>query len=92
MLTPLDDDPNSVLFVITPPAILVRLGLVRPDERRVLTRAMYELRQPPRLWSVHRDKTVKTLRVVLDDRSGPSVRASLSLTCGFCMRSTTAEP
>ena len=33
MLTPLDDDVKAVLFAVTPPAILVRLGLVQPTER-----------------------------------------------------------
>ncbi|CAE7332045.1 unnamed protein product [Symbiodinium sp. KB8] len=65
MLTPLDDDVKAVLFAVTPPAILVRLGLVQPTERWILTRAMYGLRQSPKLWSVFRDKTVKGLVIEL---------------------------
>ncbi|CAE7864867.1 RE2, partial [Symbiodinium necroappetens] len=65
MLTPLDDDVNAVLFAVTPPAILVRLKLVEPNERWILTRAMYGLRQSPRLWSVFRDKTVKAMKIEL---------------------------
>ncbi|OLP76426.1 Retrovirus-related Pol polyprotein from transposon TNT 1-94 [Symbiodinium microadriaticum] len=68
MLTPLDDDVKAVLFAVTPPAILVRLGLVQPTERWILTRAMYGLRQSPKLWSLFRDKTVKGLVIELQGR------------------------
>ncbi|CAE7889048.1 unnamed protein product, partial [Symbiodinium microadriaticum] len=66
MLTPLDDGEGAVLFAVTPPAILARLGLVAPDERWILTHAMYGLRQSPKLWSVFRDKTVKAMKIELD--------------------------
>ncbi|OLQ00171.1 Retrovirus-related Pol polyprotein from transposon TNT 1-94 [Symbiodinium microadriaticum] len=42
MLTPLPQD--KVLFSITPPAILIQLGLATATERWILTRAMYGLR------------------------------------------------
>ncbi|CAE7573534.1 unnamed protein product [Symbiodinium sp. KB8] len=61
MLTPLPRD--KVLIVITPPAILVQLGLATSGERWILTRAMYGLRQAPHLWSEFRDKAVKALRL-----------------------------
>ncbi|CAE7649513.1 unnamed protein product, partial [Symbiodinium necroappetens] len=66
MLTPLDDGESAVLFAVTPPAILARLGLVAPDERWILTHVMYGLRQSPKLWSVFRDKTVKAMKIELD--------------------------
>ena len=61
MLTPLPRD--KVLIVITPPAILVQLGLATSGERWILTRAMYGLRQAPHLWSEFRDKAVKAMRM-----------------------------
>ena len=64
MLTPLPQD--KVLFSITPPAILIQLGLATATERWILTRAMYGLRQAPRLWSEFRDEVVKKMRVHCD--------------------------
>ena len=65
MLTPLPQD--KVLFAITPPAILIQLGLAQQGERWILTRAMYGLRQAPRLWSEFRDKVVKTIKVCINE-------------------------
>ncbi|CAE7659172.1 unnamed protein product [Symbiodinium necroappetens] len=62
MLTPLPQD--KVLFATTPPAILVQLGLATATERWILTRAMYGLRQAPRLWSEFRDEVVKKMRTL----------------------------
>ncbi|OLP83993.1 Retrovirus-related Pol polyprotein from transposon TNT 1-94 [Symbiodinium microadriaticum] len=63
MLTPLPRD--KTLIVITPPNILICLGLASPQERWVLTRAMYGLRQAPHLWSEFRDNVIKGMQFEL---------------------------
>ncbi|CAE7745152.1 unnamed protein product [Symbiodinium sp. CCMP2592] len=66
MLTPLPQHEGATLYSITPPAILVLLGLATPGERWILTHAMYGLRQSPQLWSSFRDATVRAMDLEMD--------------------------
>ena len=65
MLTPM---PEETVTVVTPPTILSSMGLVSKGEKWVLTRAMYGLRQSPRLWSAFRDDHLRKMRGVWDDK------------------------
>ena len=47
--------------LIKPPAILVALGLVEPDELWEAIMAVYGYRQSPRLWSDYRDEELRIL-------------------------------
>ncbi|CAE8726958.1 unnamed protein product [Polarella glacialis] len=53
-------DPGRNVCII-PPKVLVRLGLVSPDEVWLLTGNLYGLCRGPRLWGDERDKTLRSL-------------------------------
>ncbi|CAE7178911.1 unnamed protein product, partial [Symbiodinium necroappetens] len=63
MLTPLPTGDGQIVYIIRPPAALVQLGLVDPQERWQLTHGMYGLRQSPKLWSSFRDNELKKMVV-----------------------------
>ena len=68
MLTPLPTGVGQVIYIIRPPAALVQLGLVDPQERWQLTHGMYGLRQSPKLWSSFRDSEMKKMVVEHDGK------------------------
>ena len=60
-----DDDmvKEEKRVLIKPPAILVALGLVEPDELWEAIMAVYGYRQSPRLWSDYRDEELRVLPI-----------------------------
>ena len=54
-------------ILVTPPGLLRRLSLAAEHEVWRLVRALYELRESPRLWSSHRDRLLQSLRITLED-------------------------
>ena len=54
------------MFALTPPRLLVRLGLAEEGELWILTHAVYGLRESPKLWSDFRDCQLRALRCVVD--------------------------
>lgn len=53
--------PDGELLVVMPPDQWVRLGLVPPGTLWTLEKAVYDLRESPRLWSDERDKQLVLL-------------------------------
>eukprot|EP00971_Amphidinium_carterae_P011543 227163-Amphidinium_carterae.1 len=53
-------DPKHIM-VIRPPGVMVKMGLIGPDDRWVIMKAMYGLRESPRLWEESRDAFLSTL-------------------------------
>ena len=49
------------IVVVTPPKILVRLGLVDESEKWLVVKALYGLAEAPRRWSAHRDLLLRGL-------------------------------
>ena len=49
--------------LIRPPPLLVALGIVKPDEWWEALKAVYGYRKSPRLWSDHRDLTLRKIKV-----------------------------
>ena len=45
--------------LVKPPSILKLLGVIEDDEHWQLSRALYGLREAPRLWGLHRDALLK---------------------------------
>ena len=45
--------------IVKPPAILKLLNVIEDDEQWQLSRALYGLREAPRLWGLHRDSLLK---------------------------------
>eukprot|EP00971_Amphidinium_carterae_P158233 3136699-Amphidinium_carterae.1 len=52
--------PVEQLVLLRPPAVLVRLGLLKEDDIWIATRAVYGLRSAPRLWEQSRDEVLQT--------------------------------
>jgi len=50
---------------VTPPAICVHFGLVKPGTIWRVNKAIYGLRQSPRLWGKERDKQLRLMRITL---------------------------
>ena len=69
MLTPTPTGPEETIYIVTPRAVLVQLGVVQPGEKWLLTHGMYGLRQSPRLWAGFRDRTMKEMVTTLGDTS-----------------------
>ena len=61
--------PEDRHIVIRPPKFLVELGVCNASDVWVLNRALYGLRESPRLWGQHRDEKLRdlTFRVGSDD-------------------------
>ena len=53
-------------MVVSPPKILVRLGLVEESEKWLVIKALYGLAEAPRRWSSHRDLLLR--RLAWDDQ------------------------
>ncbi|CAE7219174.1 RE1 [Symbiodinium natans] len=68
LLTPMPTEEGEKVVVVTPPHVLVLLGVVNKQERWKLTRALYGLRQSPRLWAQYRDSVLKDFVVNMDGR------------------------
>ena len=50
------------LVVVRPPPLFEKWGLVEPGELWTLDKAVYGLRESPRLWSAERDSKLRALR------------------------------
>ena len=59
--------PELPPIIVSPPSILRRLNLSAEREVWRLVRALYGLRESPRLWAIYRDGLLQTLRVKLDE-------------------------
>ena len=60
------EDPTrgrSRIVLMQPPRVLERLGLVEVGELWLVERALYGLRESPRLWSDHRDGTLHGMEI-----------------------------
>ena len=66
LLTPIPQGRGFPVFALTPPRLLVRLGLAEEGELWILTHAVYGLRESPKLWSDFRDCQLRVLRCVVD--------------------------
>ena len=60
---PIPETPNQKLIVRKPPTLLVRAGLVSPDERWIVRKGLYGLRRSPRWWGTHRDSTLRQVKL-----------------------------
>ena len=65
LLTPIPKGNGFPVFALTPPRLLVRLGLAQEGELWILTHAVYGLRESPKLWSDFRDAQLLGLRFTL---------------------------
>ena len=56
-----EDDKVTKRIILYPPRVLSRIGLISPDERWLVVRAVYGLEISPACWGRHRDKILKDL-------------------------------
>ena len=61
-MLPGEGSDEEVVVILQPPRLLVKLEYVRPDEFWVAVRAIYGLRQFPKLWGSHRDSRMKLMK------------------------------
>ena len=69
LATPVPTDGSMPRVVVTPPGAVKRLNLAQDQEVWLLVRALYGLREAPRLWALHRDSRLKEISVSLEDGS-----------------------
>ena len=67
--------PEDRVVVVTPPRALVEMGLVTEGQYWLLSRALYGLRECPRLWDQERDAQLKHLKVPLSDKEASLVQS-----------------
>ena len=65
--TPLGRTERDPVVVVQPPKLLERLGITVPQELWGLVRALYGLRESPRLWGCYRDTVIKDMTVDLEE-------------------------
>ena len=49
------------IIVVSPPKILIRLGLIDESEKWLVVKALYGLAEAPRRWSAHRDMLLRQI-------------------------------
>ena len=59
--TPIPDLAGFPIFALTPPRLLIKLGLAVPHDLWILSHAVYGLREAPRLWGQFRDSCLAAL-------------------------------
>ena len=66
--------PDRVVIVI-PPRVLVDMGFIPEGQYWLLSRALYGLRECPRLWAQERDARLKCLKVPLSAKEATLVQS-----------------
>eukprot|EP00971_Amphidinium_carterae_P224033 4445501-Amphidinium_carterae.1 len=51
-------DPNAPVVLVRPPSKVMKMGLIPPSTLWRCTKAVYGLRESPKMWEVHRDKVL----------------------------------
>eukprot|EP00971_Amphidinium_carterae_P053746 1058447-Amphidinium_carterae.1 len=59
--------PAEQLVLLKPPAVLIKLGLLKETDIWIATRAVYGLRSAPRLWEESRDDILRTCDFVMEN-------------------------
>ena len=83
--TPMGRSPRDPVVVVQPPKLLERLELIEEFELWGLIRALYGLKESPRLWGTYRDHELASLTVSMNDtvlqlRRGKAVTAWWTVT------------
>ena len=69
--------------LITPPPILVKMDIVKPNTVWRVKKAIYGLREAPRLWQQERDQQLQELQFVYNDRSVHLVQSYIHTSLWF---------
>ena len=78
--------------LMTPPPILVKMGIVRPNTVWHVKKAIYGLREAPRLWQGERDQQLRELQCTYQDKPAHLVQSHIHPSLWFhCRRSTCIE-
>ena len=62
-----EDAEKQTIIVVRPPYLLVQLGLLGPQHRWKIIRALYGLQTSPKDWALYRDQELKGLEVSFED-------------------------
>ena len=82
-------DEDTVL--ITPPPILVKMDIVKPNTVWHVKKAIYGSREAPRLWQQERDQQLRELEFVYNDRSAHLVQSYIHPSLWFIAEGSTAS-
>ena len=63
-------DEEDGVYIVTPPAIAVRHGLIKPGTVWKLKKVLYGLRSGPKKWGEHRDQQLREAEVSCGDKKG----------------------
>ena len=67
--------PKDRVVIMIPPPALVKMGLIPEGQYWLLSRALYGLRECPRLWSEERDAQLKGLKVQIAEKEATLVQS-----------------
>ena len=70
---------NEERVYVTPPAIYVHFGMVKPGTIWRVDKAIYGLRQSPRLWGKERDKQLRLMRSTLRNERFKFLQSSIDV-------------
>ena len=65
--TPIGEAKSDPVILVSPPKLLEKLGITSAWELWALTRALYGLKEAPKLWGAHRDKQLAKVTVTIAD-------------------------
>ena len=72
-----DDIHDDDTVLVTPPPILVKMDIVKPNTVWQVKKAIYGLREAPRLWQKERDQKLRDLEFVYKDKLAHLVQSHI---------------
>ena len=76
---------------VTPPPILVKMDIVKPNTVWQVKKAIYGLREAPRLWQKERDQKLRELQFKYNDKLAHLVQSHIHPSLWFIAEGAAAE-
>ena len=85
------DTHEDDTVLVTPPPILVKMNIVKPNALWHVKRAMYGLREAQRLWQKERDQHLRELEFMCQDKLAHLVQSHIHPSLWFIVEGALAE-